>query len=183
MALFAIIALPVASFATSKFFDCGPGWVVQSAKNRDGISAMECKRLYCRDLENGKAMGTEARMNNGYHKETELTHLEDNEGNSISCFGQRKWCVGQVEGVFDPDFGMYVRGGDGNAYRGILKGDCWEWQPTNHSCRLGETPKMDPVTGTWVCIDVRMGLDTRSAIKARATRRTSGMLMPGVRKR
>ena len=53
--------------ASAKTVDCGEGFVAADSKKLDGIPAVECKRLYCRDLENGRVMGKDdGTPNNGY---------------------------------------------------------------------------------------------------------------------
>lgn len=174
-------------FATEKFVDCGPGFVSAPVKSMDGISAFECKRLWCRDLENGKVMGRDnGTPNSGYELKTAKGdwirgQAEDNNGNVIECFGRRKWCTGETIGnaqpQFNTDIGIYYKGGkDGDNYRSALGGNgCWYWQLQNHNCNAeaGETAMLKD--GVWVCAVQASTSQARSAIKARAIRRTAGV--------
>ena len=176
LSLFLASALSSVGWAGAPFVDCGPGYVKANAKSRDGIPTTECKKLFCRDLENGRAMGTEAGMAAGYENKG-LELAEDNKGNSVECFGRRKWCASVLpgqEGLFNTEYGIYTKGGeDGNAYRGVLKGNCYEWQTTGHSCRPGETAVIDKDTSSWICLTSGGAGNGRSAVKARSLRRTS----------
>ena len=159
--------------AAGAFIDCGRGYIVAAAKSREGIPTQECKKLFCRDLENGRVMGADGGMNPGYENKGMVVQ-EDNDGNRIDCFGQRRWCSSGQAGQFNPEYGIYTKGGgDADAYRGILKGNCFEWQATNYSCGPGEVAVIDKDTSSWVCLTAGSGAGGRSAVKARAVRRTS----------
>ena len=181
LTLFSALALSSAASAAVSFVDCGAGYVKANGKNRDGIPTIECKKLFCRDLENGRVMGTEAGMAAGYENKG-LVFVEDNKGNGIECFGQRKWCNSVLpgqEGLFNAEYGIYTKGGeDGDAYRGVLRGNCFEWQTTGHSCRPGETAVIDKDTSSWICLTSGGVNGGRSAVKVRAARRTSVMTSP-----
>ena len=38
--------------------------------------------------------------------------LEDAKGNSVECWGQRKWCAGEVVGQWNPEYGAYTKNGE-----------------------------------------------------------------------
>ena len=44
-------------------FNCGPGYILVSHNDIDDIEAAECQKLWCRDLETDKAMGSWDRAN------------------------------------------------------------------------------------------------------------------------
>ena len=63
----AVLAMaPGVGMAADDFISCGPGYILESHSDIDGIDAMECQKLWCRDLETGKVMGSGDRANNGY---------------------------------------------------------------------------------------------------------------------
>ena len=111
---FAGVVLSSAAYAADeKFVDCGAGFIVANAKSRDGIPAVECKKLWCRDLENGKSMGKENTPSAGYQSTAAPVEICDNANNCIECFGTRKWCATETPGNFEPEFGIHVRPGGG----------------------------------------------------------------------
>jgi hypothetical protein len=162
--------------ADEKFVDCGPGYMVSSAKNRDGIQTVECKKIWCMDLENGKSMGSGSTAANGYVSTTGPAQVCDphDAGDCIECFGKRKWCPAETNGEFNPEFGMYTKGGiDSNIYRGVLAGNCYKWQMQDHGCGPNEVAVNNGTS--WTCLKQGAGTGGRSAIKSRAVRRTSTM--------
>ncbi|MDR1071563.1 MAG: hypothetical protein LBL21_02905 [Rickettsiales bacterium] len=171
LALIAILAAPAALFAAAgdKFVDCGEGYVLASSGARDGIQTKECKKLWCRDLENNKSMGRENTAAAGYVATSSPSDICDSQSNCVSCFGKRKWCADG--GSFDVDKGIYVKSGS-SVYRGVLSGNCYKWQLQNHTCGPNEVAINDG--DSWVCLNQSSGSDgARAAIKARAVRRTS----------
>jgi hypothetical protein len=171
LSLLAILAAPAALFAAGeKFVDCGEGYVLANTGARDGVPAKECKKLWCRDLENNKAMGRENTAAAGYMSTPSTEEIFDSQGRSVKCFGKRKWCADS--GAFDPDQGIYVKSGNAALYRGVLSGNCYKWQLHNHTCGPNEVAINDG--DSWVCLNQSSSGDAaRAAIKARAIRRTS----------
>ena len=158
--------------------DCGPGFVSASVRNREGIQTFECRRLWCRDLENGRVAGRDNNPNNGYVATDVPERIEDNDRNHIYCFGRRRWCDNQNQGDFMPEYGFYVRRGDNSlAHRGVLRGNCYDWGLTAHTCGPGETAI--PTETGWVCVVAGSvgGTAARSAIRAQTIRRSSVPVM------
>ena len=177
-AFFAAFAAPVRA-ASLPYVDCGDGFVAASAKSSDGIQTFECKRVWCRDLENGRVMGADnSTVNKGYELKNKVTPEEYNYyGKNIHCFGERKWCTGEVKGEFDPDIGIYTRSGVSTGfYRGVLRGDCYYWQVQSHKCDAANGEVAVHNGTSWTCIIQASGPGTgRSAIKQKAIRRSSGV--------
>ena len=167
-----ILALP--SFAAvEKFVDCGPGYVMVASKNRDGIQSFECKRLWCRDLENGKSMGTGGTPSNGYEI-TAGSFTYNYYGETIECFGRRRWCIGEDQGVFNEDLGIYTKPGADNAlYTGRLQGNCYKWQLQSNNCRPDQIAINDGIN--WICVSQGFESEPRNAIKLKAIRRSPGV--------
>lgn len=131
------------------FKSCGAGWVLGTHKDVDGIDAAECKKLWCRDLENGKVMGSGNAPAAGYRATSNYVTMEDADGNTIDCWGERKWCAGETPGVWNPEYGAYTRGGDNTTYLSYQKGSCFAWRLEKPSCGEGETAVLQK--GQWVC--------------------------------
>ena len=163
--------------AADKFADCGAGYIVISAGNRDGIPTVECKKLWCRDLENGKIMGKENTAASGYESTPGPDISESSIGNDeVYCFGKRKWCAAQ--GAFDPVYGGYVMNGDTPGHHvAVLSGNCYKWQLQNPGCKEDEVAINNGTS--WTCLKPGSGADGRSAIKSKAIRRIS--VKPNIR--
>lgn len=160
------------SFATGdKFISCGGGYVLEQVDKISGIESFECKKLWCMDLENGKIMGAGDRAAYGYTGTKSPVTLETVDGRSIECFGARKWCKGQIEGIFNPEYGVYTqRGSDTNAYLSVQKGDCFSWSVETPDCKTGESVVM--INGQWTCAAVSMN---NESIRQSSIRRTSAV--------
>ncbi len=145
-----ITAAAGAHAASDKFTSCGPGYILATHSNIDGIAAAECQKLWCRDLENGKSMGSGKSAANGYQTTAAPVELCDAQNNCIECFGDRKWCSGETAGIWNPEYGAYTRGGGDNAsYISYQKGGCYAWRLEKPSCPDGETAILQG--GQWIC--------------------------------
>lgn len=157
-------------------FSCGPGYVLVSRSDIDDIEAAECQKLWCRDLETGKTMGSGDRANNGYKATSYPVELCDANGNCIECFGDRKWCSGQPEGFWNPEYGAYTYGGADNAtYTSYQRGSCFAWSLEKPDCPDGQTAILQD--NEWVCAEA-VGSTTGS--RESSIRRTSGSLRGGI---
>ncbi len=149
--------------------DCGPGYVLVDRAKIDGMVAKECQKLWCHDLETGKVMGSGNSPASGYVMTSSPMELCDADGNCIECFGDRKWCSGAPHGVWNPEYGVYTRGGaDSATYLSKQKSGCFTWQLGKPSCGDGEDAILK--NGEWVC-----ALPTRQASRvsrSSAVRRT-----------
>lgn len=151
-----MMILPVGAFAATqdKFTSCGSGYILTTHTRIDGIPAYECQKLWCRDLETGKPMGSGNRANTGYIDTDEPTRLCDADGTCVECFGKRHWCKkpgATVNGEWNPEYGAYTRGGDDNStYISYLSGGCWMWRLGKPDCPNGETAIER--NGEWACI-------------------------------
>ena len=130
-------------------FSCGTGYVLTSRRDVDGVSALECQKLWCYDLETGKVMGDGGTAANGY-KVTMMPNELTVGGDTISCWGERKWCSGQPVGEWDGERGAYIRDGGDNAYESYLKGGCFTWRLREHNCPAGTTAFLN-ANGEWEC--------------------------------
>ena len=128
---------------------CGDGYVLVNRANIDGISAAECQKLWCRDLETGKVMGSGTKANSGYKTTAAPNELCDANRNCVSCFGDRTWCKGEVPGEWNPEYGAYTRGGDNASYESYQKGSCFAWRLEKPNCEDGQTAVLK--NGVWVC--------------------------------
>lgn len=146
-----IIFLMVMCVVTPVFAgDCGPGYVLVDHAKVDGMPTQECQKLWCVDLETGRAMGSGDRAANGYVATGSPNELCDVNGKCIECFGERKWCSGIVRGVWNPEYGAYTRGGaDSATYGSEQKGGCWTWKLERPKCEAGEDAILQ--NGEWVC--------------------------------
>lgn len=148
--VFIILALFVGGVAWADDFSCGAGYVLDKHPNIDGIPAMQCKKLWCRDLETDAVMGTGDKVASGYQETSAPVELCDAAGHCIECWGQRRWCAGDVRGEWNPEYGMYTRGGaDSVTYRSYKKGGCFSWRLEQHNCPDGEVAVLKD--GEWVC--------------------------------
>ena len=144
----AMLCLPVFS---AWAFSCGDGYVLTSHARVDGINTMACEKLWCRDLETGDFMGNGNTVTNGYRATDEPVELSDGRGNSIMCFGDRKWCAGEKAGEWNPEFGIYTRGGaDSTTYKSFKKGGCWTWRLEKPNCADGMTAILQD--DEWTCV-------------------------------
>lgn len=152
--------------------DCGAGYVlVELRKKIDGVPASECQKLWCRDLENGKTMGSGDKANSGYQKTSSFDRLCDADGNCVECWGERKWCAGEVRGEWNAEYGAYTRGGEDNAtYQSYQKGSCFAWRLEKPTCESGKTAMLQD--GQWVCA---IASGTSEASRASGVRRTGTM--------
>lgn len=150
-----IFSLFVFAFAfgaadAAKFTSCGPGYILVSHSDIDGIDAAECQKLWCRDLENGKSMGSGNKAASGYKETSYPMELCDANNTCIECFGDRKWCSGEPAGIWNPEYGAYTRGGADNAtYQSYQSGSCFKWRLEKPDCPDGETAILR--NGQWTC--------------------------------
>ena len=155
------------------FTSCGAGYVLASASKIDGITAVQCKKLWCRDLETGASMGNSAgtAAASGY-VDRGLTELCDAKNNCVECFGERKWCNGEVAGIWNPEYGAYTRNGvDSATYKSYKKsGDCFGWQLETPDCAAGETAILRD--GEYVCVT---STNASAINRASSVRRTGTM--------
>jgi len=169
--LFIPFALVFATVADAAVMSCGAGYVlVESRKKIDGVPTAECQKLWCRDLENGKLMGSGDRANTGYTATAVPTELCDVDGNCIECWGARKWCSGEVAGVWSPQLGAYTRGADNSTYQFYQKASCFAWRLEKPDCESGKTAILQD--GKWVCA---VSTGTTEASRASAIRRTGNV--------
>ncbi len=160
-----------------KFTSCGPGYILVSHSDIDGIDAAECQKLWCRDLENGKSMGSDDRANSGYKETSYPMELCDANNNCVECFGDRRWCSGETPGYWNPEYGAYTYdGGDNVTYSSYQKGSCFAWRLEKPDCPSGQTAILQD--GEWVCAveSVNTSGSHQSSI-----RRTSGTLRRTIR--
>ena len=156
--------------AANADFTCGPGYVLTSHKKIDGLDAAECQKLWCVDLETGKPMGRGDTPNSGYKTTSTAYELEVG-GKSVTCWGERKWCAGQVPGTWDGEHGIYVRGtyNPESAYQSYQKGTCFTWRLEEHTCPAGQTAFLG-ADGVWDCREEKK---TVEQVRGSAIRRTS----------
>lgn len=149
ISLVVIFVSGVANAAT--FTSCGAGYVlVESRKKIDGIPSAECQKLWCRDLETGKTMGEGDKASGGYKATSLSSELCDAENNCVECWGERKWCGGEVVGEWNPKYGAYTRGGDNATYQSYQKGTCFAWRLEKPDCDDGMSAILQ--NGKWVCV-------------------------------
>jgi len=176
LTLFAVMILQPALYASSVIIDCGEGFIGVTVQNQSGIPTVECRRLWCRDLENGRPMGSGDRPNNGYDN-TAVPEEICGGNDCISCFGRRRWCQGESAGIWEPEAGMYVRSnevvspGSPILNRGVLSGNCFRWQLQAHGCGPNQVAYNDGTA--WICLTPSqlMGVGDRGATVPRAIRR------------
>jgi len=117
-------------------------------------------------------MGSGDRANSGYKTTAYPVELCDADGNCIECFGDRKWCSGQPEGYWNPEYGAYTYGGADNAtYSSYLRGSCFAWNLGKPDCPDGQTAIVQD--GEWVCA---VSSGTTTGGRESSIRRTSGSL-------
>ena len=151
-------------------FSCGAGYILTNHAKIDGLNAKECNKLWCRDLETNKAMGSGDRVASGYIDV--LFEVYDGQNPAVPCFGKRKWCAGEPEGVWEPSLGLYVRGSDdGSTYKAYQKGACFAWRLEKPECEAGQSAMLRD--GEWVCVKSSGG--DISNIQKSSVRRTGTM--------
>ena len=137
--------------ANAAFTSCGPGYIlVETRKKIDGIVSAECQKLWCRDLETGKSMGEGDKPNSGYKSTNSAFELCDANNNCVECWGERKWCGGEIAGVWNPEYGAYTRGGDNATYQSYQKGSCFAWRLEKPDCDDGMSAILQD--GRWICV-------------------------------
>lgn len=136
--------------AANAGFTCGVGYVyVENAKKVNGVMVAECQKLWCRDLETGKSMGSGERPASGYQSTNSPMEVCDAENNCIECWGARRWCAGEAMGDWNSEYGAYTRGGDNATYQSYQKGGCFAWRLEKPNCGPEETAVLQD--GAWVC--------------------------------
>ena len=164
-------SLILVAFAANADFSCGSGYVLNTntRKKIDGIPAAECERLWCNDLEaQNTKMGIGDKSNSGYELTNAPVELSDAAGNKIECRGQRKWCDGEVRGDWNPEYGMYTRGGaDDITYQSYKKGGCFAWRLTRPVCADGEVAILKD--DRWICTVKVDGVEFNPAATIRRT--------------
>ncbi len=167
--LFVIVAVCWTAAAGAASFSCGAGYVLANHAKIDGINAKECVKLWCRDLETNKSMGSGDRVASGY---VDVLSETTDGRTSVPCFGDRKWCAGEVSGTWAPEYGVYVRGNDdGSTYKAYQKGTCFSWRLEKPECSAGESAILRG--GEWVCVTASNG--DLSNIQKSSVRRTGTM--------
>ncbi len=150
---------------------CGQGYILADAGKVDGIPAVKCEKLWCRDLETGRDMGRGDRANNGYRMTAMPVELCDGNNRCVECWGERRWCGNETSGQWRPEYGIYMRdGADDLTYRSYLRGACFAWQLEKPNCADGQTAIL--VNGKWVC---GVAAVTQDGSRASAVRRTGTM--------
>jgi len=163
-----IVVMAMPSFAAGTF-SCGAGYVLADHAKIDGINAKECKKLWCRDLETNKAMGSGDRVASGYR---DTATPDDELVQNVPCFGARKWCAGEPAGTWNSSLGIYVRGNDdGSTYKAYQKGSCFAWRLEKPECAAGQSAILK--NGEWVCVTATNG--DISNIQKSSVRRTGTM--------
>ena len=152
-------------------FNCGRGYISSAHAKIDGISASQCEKLWCRDLETNKPMGAGNTPASGYRTTPEPVQLCDAANNCIDCWGERKWCNGESVGQWNPEYGAYTRGGEDNAtYKSYHKAGCFAWRLEKPNCAAGLTAIEQG--GRWHCA---VSTGTTDATRASSIRRTGTM--------
>lgn len=165
-----MLLITITATAHAAFTSCGPGYILTTHSKIDGIPAAECQKLWCRDLETGKSMGSGNAAASGYRATSASQELCDANGNCIECFGERKWCSGEVMGGWNPEYGAYTRSGDDTAtYTSYLKGSCFAWRLEQANCEEGKTAILQ--NGEWICTTPSVSTE---ADRASSIRRTGG---------
>ncbi len=154
--------------ADERFLSCGPGYVLVSKNKIDGVPVVECQKLWCRDLESGKTMGDGNSPASGYKTTGGPVELCDAQNNCIECFGDRKWCEGEANGIWNSEYGAYTRGGaDSASYISYLRGGCFAWRLEKPTCSNNQTAILRD--GEWVCA---ISSGTTTGGRASSVRRT-----------
>ena len=169
---FGVLSMLLPLVANAGFTSCGPGYVlVESKKKIDDIPSAECQKLWCMDLETGKMMGSGDRANSGYQMSVGPIDLCDVNNECVTCWGERKWCGGEVRGDWNPEYGAYTRGGDNDTYQSYQKGSCFAWRLEKPECEDGQTAILQD--GKWVCAvaDKQAEVGRASAVRRTGTMR------------
>ncbi|MCQ2599706.1 MAG: hypothetical protein MJ187_05050 [Alphaproteobacteria bacterium] len=142
---------PAASTTQTAERQCEPGYILVSTGKVNGIETVECQKLWCRDLELGKPMGSGKRVNTGYIDTNGPLELCTSDKTCVWCFGDRKWCAGEVPGAWNPQYGAYTRNGEETAtYASYQKMGCFGWRlESPHKCSSDEVAVLQ--NGEWVC--------------------------------
>ena len=166
---FVVLCGTIPAMAVTEF-SCGAGFVLANHAKIDGLNAQECKKLWCRDLETNRPMGTGDRVASGYLDV--LFEVDDGQNPPVPCFGMRKWCAGEPAGNWAPEYGMYVRGSDdGTTYKSYQKSGCFAWRLEKPECDAGESAILR--NGEWICVTASGG-DINNIQKS-SVRRTGTM--------
>lgn len=177
LSLAVLAMVPGVGMAADDFISCGPGYILETHSDIDGIDAMECQKLWCRDLETGKVMGSGNRANNGYKDTAYPMELCDADNNCIECFGDRRWCSGERAGYWNAEYGAYTYdGADNSTYTSYQKGSCFAWHLDSPDCPDGQTAILQ--NGEWIC--ATENVNTSSAHQS-SIRRTGGTLRRPIR--
>ena len=164
-----VCALAPANASGGSFANCGSGWVLADNNKLEGINSQKCEKLWCRDLELNKLMGSGSSAASGYVATSQPVLMESADGKSIGCFGDRKWCAGEVAGRWNPEYGAYTRRGEDSAsFVSIQKGDCFAWQTGNLGdvgCASGKIPIL--INGRWSCSSQKTGAATNISGKGK----------------
>ena len=164
-----LIFVGVAPVFAAGTFSCGAGYVLADHAKIDGVNAKQCAKLWCRDLETNKPMGSGDRIATGY---VDVLSETSDGRDSVPCFGERKWCAGETIGVWMPEYGAYVRGSDdGTTYKSYQKSSCSAWRLEKPECGAGESAILRD--GEWVCVTASAG--DISNIQKSSVRRTGTM--------
>lgn len=157
--------------ANAALTSCGPGYVLVDTKQKiDGIPTAECQKLWCRDLETGKTMGSDERANSGYKMSANMVELCDKDDqHCVYCWGERKWCSGEAAGYWSPEHGAYIRD-DNVTYQSYQKSGCFAWRLEKPKCGDGKTAILQD--GEWVCA---VSSGTTDGSRASGVRRTGTM--------
>ncbi len=170
LTLVLVTSMPAARAVVEMQFTCGEGYILADHKDVEGIDAKQCQKLWCRDLETGKMMGSGDRPNNGYRDTGVPVELCDAERNCIMCFGERRWCSGVEAGAWNPEYGAYTRGGGDTAtYQSYQKAGCFTWRLEKPECSDGTVAILQD--GEWVCAVSKTTVDDtrKSAIRRTGT--------------
>ena len=95
-------------------------------------------------------MGEGDKPNSGYKSTNSAFELCDANNNCVECWGERKWCGGEIAGVWNPEYGAYTRGGDNATYQSYQKGSCFAWRLEKPDCEDGMSAILQD--GRWICV-------------------------------
>jgi len=169
--MLAVAVMPMTGRAatTDSFLSCGDGFILVDSGTSGGIATAECQKLWCKDLETGKPMGSGTTANSGYKATGAPVELCDANNTCIQCFGDRNWCSGETPGVWNPQYGAYTKkGDDSNAFLAQQKGSCFGWSIQKPKCDVGETAILKD--NKWVC--AASGATSGGVTRAAAVKRT-----------
>jgi len=181
LAFFAIMILQPSLYANVITVDCGEGFIGVTSTNNAGLSTVECRKLWCRDLENGRSMGSGNNPANGYQNTANPVSLDEyvlGPDEYIYCFGERRWCPNEARAMWYEDAGIFIReidladiaAGKPVQYRSQLSGNCYRWQGQSHGCPAGTIAHNDGTA--WICLTPGMGVNqAKSATTPASIRR------------